>query len=52
MLVIGICSSALYSTLGPLSESTGLSYNDLNSGTGYMVVISPFDDFSDSLTFF
>ncbi|KAH7215276.1 major facilitator superfamily domain-containing protein [Fusarium oxysporum] len=36
VLVIGICSSALYSTLGPLSESTGLSYNDLNSGTGYM----------------
>ncbi|KAF5963226.1 major facilitator superfamily transporter, putative substrate-H+ antiporter [Fusarium bulbicola] len=36
VLVFGICSSALYSTLGPLSESTGLSYNDLNSGTGYM----------------
>ncbi|KAG5752046.1 hypothetical protein H9Q70_005333 [Fusarium xylarioides] len=39
VLVIGICSSALYSTLGPLSESTGLSYNDLNSGTGYMGVM-------------
>ncbi|KAM0428472.1 hypothetical protein ACHAPT_006832 [Fusarium lateritium] len=36
VLVIGICSSALYSTLGPLSEATGLTYNDLNSGTGYM----------------
>ncbi|RSL76570.1 hypothetical protein CEP51_009839 [Fusarium floridanum] len=36
VLIIGICSSALYSTLGPLSEATGLTYNDLNSGTGYM----------------
>ncbi|KAF4464169.1 HOL1 substrate-H+ antiporter [Fusarium albosuccineum] len=36
VLVIGICSSALYSTLGPLSDATGLTYNDLNSGTGYM----------------
>ncbi|KAF9869713.1 hypothetical protein CkaCkLH20_12756 [Colletotrichum karsti] len=36
VLVIGICSSALYSTLGPLSQATGLSYNDLNYGTGYM----------------
>ncbi|KAI9150869.1 MFS-type transporter [Paramyrothecium foliicola] len=39
VLVIGICSSALYSTLGPLSEATGLTYNDLNSGTGYMGVM-------------
>ncbi|KAJ4125250.1 hypothetical protein NW754_013536 [Fusarium falciforme] len=36
VLIIGICSSALYSTLGPLSKATGLTYNDLNSGTGYM----------------
>ena len=39
VLVIGICSSALYSTLGPLSKATGLTYNDLNSGTGYMVSV-------------
>lgn len=37
VLVIGICSSSLYSTLGPLSKATGLSYDNLNSGTGYMV---------------
>lgn len=37
VLIIGICSSALYSTLGPLSAATGLSYGDLNAGTGYMV---------------
>ncbi|KAL1878112.1 hypothetical protein VTK73DRAFT_8073 [Phialemonium thermophilum] len=38
VLVTGICSSALYSTLGPLSKATGLSYGDLNSGTGYMAL--------------
>ncbi|EEU44025.1 uncharacterized protein NECHADRAFT_30383 [Fusarium vanettenii 77-13-4] len=36
VFLIGISSSALYSTLGPLSKATGLTYNDLNSGTGYM----------------
>lgn len=41
VLVIGICSSALYSTLDPLSKATGLTYLDLNSGTGYMVRTVP-----------
>ncbi|KIW36495.1 uncharacterized protein PV06_11262 [Exophiala oligosperma] len=36
VLVTGICSSALYSTLDPLSEATGISIADLNAGTGYM----------------
>ncbi|KAL3441120.1 major facilitator superfamily domain-containing protein [Aspergillus insuetus] len=39
VLVIGICSSALYSTLDPLSKATGLTYSDLNSGTGYMFLL-------------
>ena len=35
--MVGICSSALYSTLDPLSSATGLSLGELNSGNGYMV---------------
>lgn len=37
VFVVGMCASALYSTLNALSEATGLTYHDLNSGTGYMV---------------
>ncbi|RDW86610.1 uncharacterized protein DSM5745_03252 [Aspergillus mulundensis] len=39
VLVVGICSSSLYSTLDPLSNATGLSYDTLNSGTGYMFLL-------------
>ncbi|KAL4884614.1 putative MFS transporter [Aspergillus karnatakaensis] len=39
VLVIGFCSSSLYSVLDPLSKATGLSYGDLNSGTGYMFLL-------------
>ncbi|KAL4906335.1 hypothetical protein BDW74DRAFT_167421 [Aspergillus multicolor] len=39
VLVVGICSSSLYSTLDPLSKATGLSYDNLNSGTGYMFLL-------------
>lgn len=40
--MVGICSSMLYSTLATLSEESGLSVNDLNAGTGYMVRMNCF----------
>ncbi|KAK5194043.1 hypothetical protein LTR47_005365 [Exophiala xenobiotica] len=35
-LMVGIASAAIYSVLVPISEATGLTLGDLNSGTGYM----------------
>ena len=35
-LTVGIASAAIYSVLEPISHSTELTLNDLNSGTGYM----------------
>lgn len=35
-LMVGIASAAIYSVLEPISDATGLTLNDLNSGTGYM----------------
>ncbi|KAL2439289.1 putative MFS-type transporter [Exophiala dermatitidis] len=35
-LMVGIASAAIYSVLVPISEDTGMSLGDLNSGTGYM----------------
>lgn len=37
VLVIGICTSALFSVLIPISENSALTLNDLNAGTGYLV---------------
>lgn len=34
---IGTTSAAIYSILGPIEKNTGLTLNDLNAGTGYMV---------------
>ena len=43
---IGITSASIYSVLEPIEKSTGLTLNDLNAGTGYMVwkalVLLPF----------
>ena len=33
-LMVGIASAAIYSILVPISEDTGLTLGDLNSGTG------------------
>jgi hypothetical protein len=33
-LMVGIASAAIYSVLDPISKETGLTLNDLNSGTG------------------
>lgn len=38
MLMVGFASAAIYSVLVPISEATGLSLNDLNDGTGYMLL--------------
>lgn len=35
-LMVGIASAAIYSVLEPISDATGLTVGDLNSGTGYM----------------
>lgn len=35
-LAVGIASAAIYSVLVPISAATGLTLDDLNSGTGYM----------------
>lgn len=35
-LMVGIASAAIYSVLVPISDATGLTLGDLNSGTGYM----------------
>ena len=37
-LCLGITSAAIYSVFEPISEATGLTLGDLNSGTGYMVL--------------
>lgn len=34
---IGTTASAIYSILDPIEKDTGLTLNDLNAGTGYMV---------------
>lgn len=34
---IGTSSAAIYSILEPIENDTGLTLNDLNAGTGYMV---------------
>ena len=34
---IGTTSAAIYSILEPIEKATGLTLNDLNAGTGYMV---------------
>ena len=34
---LGVAGSAIYSILEPIEKSTGLTLNDLNAGTGYMV---------------
>lgn len=34
---VGIAASAIYSILDPIEKNTGLTLNDLNAGTGYMV---------------
>ena len=34
---VGTSSAAIYSILGPIEKSTGLTLGDLNAGTGYMV---------------
>ncbi|KAM0801443.1 major facilitator superfamily domain-containing protein [Usnea florida] len=36
---IGTASAAIYSVLVPIAESTGLTLNDLNVGTGYMILM-------------
>ena len=36
---IGTTSAAIYSILSSIEEDTGLTLNDLNAGTGYMVKI-------------
>ena len=38
---LGVAGSAIYSILEPIEKDTGLTLNDLNSGTGYMVGTSP-----------
>ena len=35
---VGIASAAIYSVLDAIEEDTELTLNDLNAGTGYMVV--------------
>ncbi|CAK7202014.1 hypothetical protein SEUCBS139899_004732 [Sporothrix eucalyptigena] len=39
VLFVGMASSVVYSVLVPLSEATGLSVGDLNSGTGYFFLL-------------
>ena len=34
---LGVAGSAIYSILEPIEKDTGLTLNDLNAGTGYMV---------------
>ena len=34
---VGIASAAIYSVLEPIEKATGLTLDDLNAGTGYMV---------------
>lgn len=34
---VGTTASAIYSILEPIERDTGLTLNDLNAGTGYMV---------------
>ena len=36
---VGIASAAIYSVLDAIEAETELTLDDLNSGTGYMVVI-------------
>ncbi|KAH8807273.1 serine/threonine kinase 16 [Xylogone sp. PMI_703] len=36
ILGVGLASSAIYAAIVPISEDTGLSVADINSGTGYM----------------
>ena len=36
---IGIASAAIYSVLDAIEEDTELTLDDLNAGTGYMVLI-------------
>ena len=38
-VVVGLASAAIYSVFKPISTDTGLSLNDLNSGTGYMFLM-------------
>jgi hypothetical protein len=38
MLMVGFASAAIYSVLVPISEVTGLTLNDLNADTGYMLL--------------
>jgi hypothetical protein len=38
MLMVGFASAAIYSVLVPIFEATGLTLNDLNDGTGYMLL--------------
>lgn len=38
---LGIAGSAIYSVLEPIANDTGLTLNDLNAGTGYMVWTNP-----------
>lgn len=37
-ITVGVASAAIYSVLVPISNDTGLSLDDLNAGTGYMVI--------------
>jgi hypothetical protein len=36
-LMVGIASAAIYSVLVPISEETGLTLNNLNQGTGFVM---------------
>jgi hypothetical protein len=36
-LMVGIASAAIYSVLVPISDDTGLTLDDLNAGTGYVL---------------
>jgi MFS family permease len=38
MLMVGFASAAIYSVLVPISEATELTLNDLNDGTGYILL--------------
>ena len=55
-IMVGIASAAIYSVFAPISEATGLSLNDLDAGTGYMVefylVAKRYWEYTNAISFY